>query len=170
MSRNRPRISLIVAMSLNGVIGKDNRLPWHLPADLKRFKDLTMGHTIVMGRRTWDSINRLLPGRRTVVVTRNPHLKIEGAQVVDSLQTALSSAAGEVEIFVIGGEDIFRQAMPHADRIYLTIVESHFEGDTCMPPIDPAQWRKASTESHPATHASPLAWRFEIHERVARSS
>lgn len=157
-------------MSLNGVIGKDNRLPWHLPADLKRFKELTMGHTIVMGRKTWDSINRLLPGRRTVVVTRNRQLKIEGAHVVDSLQAALSSAAVEDEIFVIGGEEIFRHAMPHADRIYLTIVESNFEGDTCMPAIDPSQWRKVSTESNAATEASPLAWRFEIHERIAAAA
>lgn len=157
-------------MSLNAVIGKDNRLPWHLPADLKRFKDLTMGHTIVMGRKTWDSINRLLPGRRTVVVTRNPHLKIEGAQVVDSLQAALACTGSEAEIFVIGGEEIFRQAMPHADRIYLTVVESTFEGDTYMPAIDPQQWKKTSSESHAATQASPLAWRFEIHERIAPAS
>jgi len=98
----RPRISLIVAMSINGVIGKDNRLPWHLPADLKRFKELTMGHTIVMGRKTWDSINRLLPGRRTVVVTRNPLLRIEGACVVDSLVFSLSAGTRDVHIFLIG--------------------------------------------------------------------
>lgn len=170
MKTECPRISLIVAMSINGVIGKDNRLPWHLPADLKRFKELTMGHTIVMGRKTWDSINRLLPGRRTVVVSRNPLLKIEGACVVDSLQAALAAGTGDDEIFVIGGEELFRHAMAHADRIYLTVVESLFEGDTYMPAIDAAQWRKASSESHPATEASALAWRFEIHERISAPS
>jgi dihydrofolate reductase len=166
----RPRISLIVAMSINGVIGRENRLPWHLPADLKRFKELTMGHTIVMGRKTWDSINRLLPGRRTVVVTRNPLLRIEGACVVDSFQAALAAGTGDDEIFVIGGEELFCHAMAHADRIYLTVVESAFEGDTHMPAIDASQWRKASSESYPATAASPLAWRFEIHERIATPS
>jgi dihydrofolate reductase len=170
MTPRRPRISLIVAMSLNGVIGRDNRLPWHLPADLKRFKELTMGHTIVMGRKTWDSINRLLPGRRTVVVSRNPRLEIEGATVVDSLHAALDAGADDAEIFVIGGEALFRHAMAHADRIYLTVVEAHFEGDTYMPAIDAAQWRRASSEFHPATAESPLAWRFEIHKRIAAPS
>jgi dihydrofolate reductase len=162
-----PRLSLIVAMSRNGVIGKDNRLPWHLPADLKRFKELTMGHTIVMGRKTWESISRLLPGRRSVILTRKPDFRVDGAIVVNSLGQALLAAAGDNEVFVIGGEEIFRLAMAHADRIYLTIVQAEFEGDTFMPSIDPAHWRKASSESHPATDTSPLAWGFEIHERIA---
>lgn len=166
----RPRVSIIVAMSRGGVIGRDNRLPWHLPADLKRFKALTMGHTIVMGRKTWDSINRLLPGRRTVVVTRNPALRIEGATVVASLPAALATGGDDDEIFIIGGEEIFRQGMAHADRIYLTIVEGQFEGDTHMPAIDPAHWRRVSSESHPATDANPLAWRFEVHERIGPPS
>jgi len=162
-----PRVSLIVAMSRNGVIGKDNRLPWHLPADLKRFKELTMGHTIVMGRKTWESINRLLPGRRSVILTRNPEFQVQGAIVAHSLEQALLAAGNDNEVFVIGGEEIFRLAMVHADRIYLTIVQAHFDGDTFMPPFDPAQWHKASSESHPATDTSPLAWCFEIHERIA---
>ncbi len=161
-----PRVSLIVAMSRNGVIGKDNRLPWHLPADLKRFKELTMGHTIVMGRKTWASINRLLPGRRSVILTRNPEFQVEGAIVAHSLEQALLAAGSDDEVFVIGGEEIFRLAMAHADRIYLTIVQAQFDGDTFMPPVDPAQWHKASSESHPATDTSPLAWCFEIHERI----
>ena len=163
---SRPRISLIVAMSENRVIGRDNRLPWHLPADLKRFKELTMGHTIVMGRKTWESINRLLPGRRTVIVTRNSDLQVEGAVMAASLDAALAASAGDSEIFVIGGEQIFRLALPLADRVYLTIVEAVYEGDTFMPALDPEGWRVVSSEMHPATDANPLAWRFEVHDRI----
>lgn len=166
MKKKRPRISLIVAMSRNGVIGKDNRLPWHLPADLKRFKELTLGHTIVMGRKTWESIGRLLPGRRNVIVTRNADLAVEGAVVADSLDAALAAGEGDDEVFVIGGEQIFRSAMALADRIYLTIVQAEFDGDTFMPAIDPSQWRRVRSESHAGTETSPLAWRFEIHERT----
>ncbi len=153
-------------MSRNRVIGRDNRLPWHLPADLQRFKALTMGHTIVMGRKTWDSINRLLPGRRTVIVTRNRGLKVEGAVMANSLEDALAASADDEEIFVIGGEQIFRLALPLAERVYLTTVDADCEGDTFMPALDPADWRVVSSESHPATDASPLAWRFEIHDRI----
>jgi dihydrofolate reductase len=167
MSRG-PRVSLIAAMSANQVIGRDNRLPWHLPADLQRFKQLTMGHTIVMGRKTWESIGRLLPGRRTVVVSRDASLRIEGARVVHSLEQALAESAGDEEIFVIGGEQIFRLALPLAHRVYLTIVEIEVAGDTFMPPLDPAHWRKMSAESHAATGDGKPAWRFEIHDRIPR--
>jgi len=153
-------------MSRNRVIGRDNRLPWHLPADLKRFKALTMGHTIVMGRKTWESINRLLPGRRTVIVTRNRELEVEGAVVAASLADAIAASAADDEIFVIGGEQIFRLALPLADRVYLTTVDADYEGDTFMPALDPADWRIVSSEYHPATDATPLAWRFEVHDRV----
>jgi len=169
MSSQRPRISLIVAMSRDGVIGKDNRLPWHLPADLKRFKELTMGHTIVMGRKTWESIGRLLPGRRSVIVTRNSEYRVEGAVMASSLEAAIAAVQNDDEVFVIGGEQIFRLAMNVADRIYLTIVQTDVAGDTFMPAIDPAHWRRVSSESHVGTESSPLAWRFEIHERVAGS-
>ena len=163
----RPRISLIVAMSRNGAIGKDNRLPWYLPADLKRFKELTMGHTIVMGRKTWESIGRLLPGRRSVIVTRNAGFHVEGAVMAATLEAAIAAGRGDDEVFIIGGEQIFRLAMPIADRIYLTVVETDVEGDTFMPTIDPALWRIVRSESHAATEANPLAWRFEVLERAA---
>ena len=153
-------------MSRNRVIGRDNRLPWHLPADLKRFKTLTMGHTIVMGRKTWDSINRLLPGRRTVIVSRNPRFSVEGAILTHSLEDAIRASSTEREIFVIGGEQIFRLALPLADRIYLTVVDTEVDGDTYMPPWDPAHWRIVTREWHPATVESSLAWQFEIHDRV----
>lgn len=167
MNTRRPRISLIVATSRNGVIGKDNRLPWHLPADLRRFKELTMGHTIVMGRKTYESIGRLLPGRRNVIVTRNRAFRLEGAIVVDSFDAALAAAADDDEVFIIGGEQIFRLALETADRLYLTIVQVEVEGDTFMPPIDPSRWQRVRTESHAGTDANSLAWRFEIHERIA---
>lgn len=166
-SPSRPRLSIIVATSRNGVIGKDNRLPWHLPADLKRFKELTMGHAIVMGRRTHESIGRLLPGRRSVIVTRNPHYRVEGATMAASLEAALDATRSDTEVFVIGGEQIFRLALPLAERIYLTTVEADVEGDTFMPAIDPASWRVTRRESHPAAEPESLAWRFEILERAS---
>jgi len=141
-------------------------MPWHLSDDLKRFRRLTMGHHIVMGRKTWESINRLLPGRRTVIVTRNRELEVEGAVVAASLADAIAASAADDEIFVIGGEQIFRLALPLADRVYLTTVDADYEGDTFMPALDPADWRIVSSEYHPATDATPLAWRFEVHDRV----
>ncbi|MCC6534814.1 MAG: dihydrofolate reductase [Burkholderiales bacterium] len=164
-----PRVSLIVAMSRSRVIGAGNRLPWHLPEDLKRFKQLTMGHAIVMGRKTWDSIRRLLPGRTTVIVTRNPRLQVPGALMASSLENALDLCRDDSEVFIIGGEQIFRAALPLADRIYLTIVDIDVPGDTYMPAIDPTRWRRTGSESHPATTSSPLAWRFEIHDRIAEN-
>ena len=161
-----PRVSLIVAMSRNRVIGRNNAIPWRIPAELQRFKQLTMGHHIVMGRKTWDSIGRLLPGRTTVIVTRNPDLRVQGALIADSLSQALRLAARDDEIFVIGGAEIFRLALPLAQRIYLTTVDLAIEGDTFMPPIDPAAWRCVLSEPHPAEATNPLAWVLEIYERV----
>src|SRR5690606_41415058 len=149
MATAPPRIALIVAMSRNRVIGRDNAIPWHIPAELRRFKALTMGHHIVMGRRTWDSIGRLLPGRTTVIVTRNPDLRVEGALMASSLPHALALAAHDDEVFVIGGEEIFRLALPLASRIYLTTVDIEVEGDTFMPELEPGQWRRVACESHP---------------------
>jgi dihydrofolate reductase len=163
----RPIVSLIVAMSRNRVIGRDNAIPWHLPGELKRFKELTLGHHIVMGRRTWDSIGRLLPGRTTIIVTRNPALQVAGALMATSLPQALKIAERDDEIFVIGGEEIFRLALPLAHRIYLTTVDVELDGDTFMPVIDAALWRKVRSESHPADAVNPLSWVLEIYERVA---
>ena len=163
----RPRVTLVVARARNGVIGADGGLPWHLPEDLKHFRALTTGHAIVMGRRTWDSIGRLLPGRTTIIVTRNPALRVEGALMATSLPQALALAERDDEVFVIGGEEIFRLALPLAHRIYLTTVDVELEGDTFMPEIDAALWRKVSSESHPADAANPLSWVLEIYERVS---
>lgn len=159
------RISLIVAMSRNRVIGRANRLPWHLPADLKRFKELTMGHHIVMGRKTWESIGRLLPGRTTVIVSRDCRLKVAGAHVAGSLDEALTRCKDDSEVFVIGGAEIFALALPRATRLYLTIVDADVEGDTYMPPLDLSGWRTLATETHPATDEAPLGWSFTAYDR-----
>ena len=143
----KPEIVLIVAMARNRVIGKEGALPWHLPEDLKRFRKLTMGHPIIMGRRTWDSIRRPLPGRRNIVITRNPDLKLDGAEAVASLGKALELVASAERVFVIGGEQIYRMALPIADKLELTLIEMDVEGDAAFPEFDPAGWVEAGSES-----------------------
>lgn len=151
------RLTLVVAMARNRVIGIDNRLPWHLPGDLKRFRALTMGHSVVMGRRTWESIGRPLPGRRMLVVSRTPGYRAEGCEVFASLDAALSACRGDAEVFVIGGEQLFAAAMPRANRIHLTVVEAEFAGDTFMPAIDPGEWRETARTPFPADAANAHA-------------
>ncbi|MEM6298886.1 MAG: dihydrofolate reductase, partial [Bacteroidota bacterium] len=145
------KISLIVAQSQNRVIGRDNDLPWRLPTDLKRFKRLTLNHFILMGRKTFDSIGKPLPKRTSVVISRNPDLKIEGAVVENSLEAALQRAreAGEEEVFIIGGAEIFKLALPLADTLYLTQVEAEVEGDVLFPELNPANWEETLRETHP---------------------
>ena len=138
-------ISIIVAAAENGAIGGDNRLPWHLPDDLKRFKALSLGKPIVMGRRTFDSIGRPLPGRTNIVVSRQAGLAIEGAVVAPSLDAALAAAGSVPEIVVIGGAQIFEQALPRTDTIHLTRVHAHIPGDVFFPKLDPASWREAAS-------------------------
>lgn len=125
-------ISLIVAMSQNRVIGRDGRLPWHLPADLQRFKQLTMGQTLLMGRKTWQSIGRPLPGRETIVLSRNPDYRAEGCRVFTDLAAGIT-ATRTAELFICGGEEIYRQALPLAERIYLTELLREVVGDTFFP-------------------------------------
>jgi dihydrofolate reductase len=142
-------LSLIVAMSENRVIGVENRLPWHIPEDLKRFKQITSGHPILMGRKTFESIGKPLPGRTNVVISRNRDYRVEGVVTCFSLEEALQWAAkapGSDEIFVIGGGEIFRQALPIADRIYLTEVEWPFEGDAHFPDFDETAFQEARQE------------------------
>jgi dihydrofolate reductase len=162
-----PRLSLIVAMAKNRVIGADGGIPWHLPNELQLFKSVTMGHHIIMGRKTWESINRLLPGRTTVIVTRRRDFTMPGALVAHTLEEAIKYCAGDSEIFVIGGGELYRAALPQADRIYLTVVDAEPAGDTRMPEFDPAQWRLRSAQDYPADERHAHAYRFEIHERVA---
>ena len=143
-------VTLIVAADRRGVIGSNGGLPWHLPDDLKRFKARTMGKPIVMGRRTWDSIGKPLPGRHNIVITRQPSLVLDGATVVDSLEAALRAAGAVPEVCVIGGAEIFMLALPVATTVELTVVEAEVGGDTFLPPLDPADWVATSRESHPA--------------------
>ena len=159
-------MSLIVAADERGGIGRDGRLPWHLPEDLKRFKALTMGKPIVMGRRTWDSIGRPLPGRRSIVISRSPRLRIEGATVAGSLEEAVR-AAGEVpEVCVIGGAEIYRLAMPRADSIHLTRVHATVDADTFLPPLDPMEWQEVARDDRPADERHAHAYSFVDLRRV----
>ena len=125
-------VSIIVAMAENGVIGRDMDLPWHISADLKRFKALTMGHHIVMGRKTFESIGRLLPGRTTVIVTRQPDYQVDGAVIVNSLGAAQAAATDDSELFIIGGGQIYEIALPLADRLHVTRVHTEVDGDTSL--------------------------------------
>lgn len=144
------RVHLIVAMAANRVIGAGGTLPWHLSEDLKRFKRLTMGHPVLMGRKTWDSIGRPLPGRANVVITRQRDLRLDGATVVGSLGEALDVArrAGASHAFVIGGGEVFREALPLADVIDLTLIERDYEGDVRFPEFDRGAWREVAREHH----------------------
>lgn len=161
----RPRVSLIAAVATNGVIGRDGRMPWHLPEDLKRFKALTMGHAIVMGRKTFDSIGRLLPGRRTIIITRQRNYRVEGAEVVNSLDDAIALARDDDEVFVIGGGEIYAQALPLATRLHLTEIDATAEGDVRFPAIQKAQWHEIDRESRRAENGTPFA--FVTYERRA---
>jgi len=141
-------LSLIVAVAHHGVIGVNNTLPWHLPEDLKRFRALTMGHHIIMGRKTHESLNRLLPGRTHVIVTRNPAYKVEGALVANSLQAAIELCGNDPEVFVIGGAELYKDALERADTLYLTEIDAEYAGDAFFPPFDASAWKEASREKN----------------------
>jgi len=147
-------VTLVVARAENGAIGRDGKLPWHLPGDLKHFKAVTMGTPMVMGRRTFESLPGLLPGRRHIVLTRDPAWRADGAEVAGDVADAVRIADAQ-QISVIGGAEIFRLFLPLADRIELTEVHARPEADTFMPPFDPAHWREASREAHPAGDGKP---------------
>ena len=160
-------ISMIVARSENGVIGKDNQLPWHLPADLKQFKAITMGHTIIMGRKTFESIGKALPGRRSIVVSRNPEFKAEGAEVVNSLGEGLKACRGEDEVFIIGGASLYQKAfeLNIIQRVYLTVIFADFEGDTFFEIPDENKWRKISSQSFQPDEKNAWPFTFYVLER-----
>ncbi len=157
-------VSLIAAMASNRVIGRDNALPWRtLREDLKHFKTLTMGHHLVMGRKTFDSIGRPLPGRTTVVITRRPDFAPEGVLVARSIPEALRLAAGDPEIFIAGGEQIYRQTLPLSGRIYLTRIEKEFAGDTCFPEFDESEWRLVADQPHAD---GDISFRIQTWDRI----
>ncbi|HVT30382.1 MAG TPA: dihydrofolate reductase [Lacipirellulaceae bacterium] len=166
------RLSIIAAVAANGVIGREGRLPWQLSTDLQRFKRLTMGHTIIMGRRTWESIGRPLPGRRTIVVTRqSTYRAADGVLIANSLDEALraAEAGGESEAFVIGGAELFREALSEADRLFFTEVAADVEGDTYFPMnFDTFEWDAwvcVETEAHAADSKNEYAFVFVTFER-----
>lgn len=161
----KPRVSLLVAMAHNRVIGKANTLPWHLPADLQHFKSLTMGHHIVMGRKTYESIGKPLPGRISVVVSRNAHYVQPGVVVVNSLEAAILACSDDDEIFVIGGAEIYRQAIALADRIYLTEIDAGISGDAYFTELDPALWTESARTSHTPDEKNRHAYDFVIYDR-----
>jgi dihydrofolate reductase len=158
-------LSLIVAMSEGGVIGHHGRVPWHLPDDLRRFKQLTMGHPLIMGRRTFGSIGRPLPGRRCIVLTRDPAYRPDGVETAPDLAAALARLAGDPEVFVIGGAEVYRDALPRADRLYLTLVHAPIPGDVRFPTLDLGGWRLADETFHPADARHPHAFTFRHYER-----
>ena len=163
----RSCLSIIVAMAKNRVIGINNTLPWHLPADLKHFKALTMGHHIVMGRKTYESIGKPLPGRTSVVVTRNRELKIDGCIMCGSLPEAIAIAAGgnDEEIFIVGGAAIFEQALSLADTLYVTEIQQDIAGDTHFPLLDKKQWQEVSRERLSQEIPQPLEYHFVVYQR-----
>lgn len=163
------KISMIVAMALNGVIGKDNQLPWHLPSDLAYFKRNTVGKTVLMGRKTFESIGKALPGRRNVVISGNPTFCPEGVEVFSSVREALSQlkAEGKVEeLMIIGGASIYREALEHTTRIYRTMIDGKFEGDTHFPELFAPRWRITASIPVPADVINKHSHVFEILDRV----
>jgi len=160
-----PRISIIVAYAANRVIGRDGKMPWHLSEDLKRFRRLTMGHHIVMGRKTWESIGRLLPGRKHIIVSRKSGYDVPGAKVVDSLEAAVAAARDDSEIFVIGGGEIYALVLPIADRIYATEIARKYEGDTYFPELEGGKWRVAAREPR-HDEAGGFDYSFVTYERA----
>lgn len=166
------RLALIVAVADNGVIGRDNSLPWHLPEDLRYFKRVTMGKPIVMGRKTFESIGQALPGRTNIVISRNRQFAPAGALLAASLEEALALAGqladeqGVEEAVVIGGAQIYALALPRADRLYVTRVHAAPEGDTLLPPVDWAHWTETSCERNPASNGKPYDFSFVVYDRT----
>lgn len=159
-------IAAIAAMDRNRLIGDGDRLPWRLPADLRRFRALTMGKPIVMGRRTHESIGKPLPGRRNIVVSRNADYRAPGCEVAADLDQALDLCAGAAEVMIIGGAELYLQAMPRTRRLYLTLLHASFKGDTWFPDYHPSEWREIRREDHERDDESPCAYSFVDLERI----
>lgn len=153
-------LSIVVAIAENNAIGKDNQLLWHLPADLKHFKQITTGHTIIMGRKTYDSIGRPLPNRRNIVITRSQGLEIPGIEVVNHLDEAVGLCSNEAEVFIIGGAEIYKLALARTNRIYLTRVHKSYDADAFFPEIDTNTWEETAVERHEPDEKNSLAYTF----------
>jgi len=163
-------VSAIVAAARNRVIGKDNQIPWYLSSDLKYFKRTTLGHHVIMGRKSFESIGRPLPKRTNVIITRDPYYAVSGCLVARSIPEALQMALdnGESEAFIIGGGQIYQQSLPYLQRIYLTEVEAEPEGDVFFPALDPEEWKLASSEAHPADEKNDHPFTFKVLERLSQ--
>jgi dihydrofolate reductase len=163
------KITLVAAMGYNRVIGRENKMPWHLPADLKHFRELTTGKPVIMGRNTHESIGRALPGRLNIVITSNRNYRAEGCTVVHGLDEALAAVGDAEEVMVIGGQRLYEQFMPRADRLCLTLVEAKLEGDTFFPEYSRADWEEVFREPHDADGKNPYPYtflEFERHEQL----
>ncbi len=156
-------LSIIVATAKNRVIGVNNTLPWHLPEDLKRFRALTTGHHIIMGRKTYDSLGRLLPGRTTVIVTRNQAYKVEGAIVVHSLEDAITACGDDQEVFLIGGAELYQDGLKLANKLYFTEIDAEYEGDAFFPEFDLSEWNVGDAEAY--TSVNGLSFRYLTYQR-----
>jgi dihydrofolate reductase len=161
------RLSAIVAMSENRVIGVQNRLPWHLPADLRHFKQITLGKPIIMGRKTFDSIGRPLPGRENIIITRDPHFQAQGCRVVHSIDEALAAVSHCEEVFIIGGAELFKQTMPCMQRLYLTIIHHEFAGDAFFENFDSKHWHEVEKISHAPDNDNSYAYTFITLEKIS---
>lgn len=159
------KLSIIVAFDINRLIGKNNQLPWHLPADLKHFKSITMGGHMIMGRKTFDSIGKPLPGRTSIIITRQKNYTQPGCLVVHSLDEALEICKNQEEVFIIGGAQIFECTMPIADRLYITQIQNKFEGDTYFPEISEDLWKATSLEENKADEKNNWDYNFITYER-----
>lgn len=160
------KLAAIVAMSQNRVIGQNNTLPWHLPADLKHFKEVTMGKPIIMGRKTFDSIGRALPGRTNIIITRNTDFHAEGCLVVHSIDEALNQCRNSEEAMIIGGAELFIATMPKVQRIYLTIIHEDFVGDVFFPKLDDNEWKEESREDFQPDAKNPYPYSFLTLQRI----
>ena len=158
-------LTLIVARARNGVIGRDNTLPWRLPEDLAHFKRTTMGAPVIMGRKTWESIGRPLPGRRNIVVSRNAQLRLDGAETASSLEDALRLCVGVEQVFLIGGAQLYAEALPSADRLIVTEIDADIAGDAHFPAIDPQRWIATERERH-HSEANGFDYAFVTYERA----
>lgn len=160
------QISAIVAMSENRVIGKDNKLPWHLPADLKYFKKVTQGKPILMGRKTFESIGRPLPNRTNIVLTRDGNFQAAGCVVVDSVQAAFAAVADQEEVFVIGGALLFKELLPRVQRLYLTVIHQNFEGDAFFPELNLNEWKEVERMDNESDEQNLYKYSFIVLDKI----
>jgi len=158
-------ISIIVAIAENNAIGKGNQLLWRMPADLKHFKNATTGHTVIMGRKTFDSVGKPLPNRRNIVITRNTDLKIDGVEIVNTLEKAVSLCNNDEEVFIVGGAEIYKMAMDRTDKIYLTVIHGVFDADTFFPEIDLEIWKETEIVDNNADEKNPFDYTFSTYVR-----